>query len=73
MQEQNLLTIALVDGLGHGAAAAEAAAIAIHVLENSQTSLPQLIPIINQRLIGTTGVVLGVARINLQTHELLIE
>lgn len=68
LQENQTLTIAVIDGLGHGAAAAEAAQRAVKVLESYRGSLTQMIPLIHQQLLGTRGAVLSIAHINSESR-----
>lgn len=65
--EQNrVLTIAVVDGLGHGPAAHQAADIAVRVLQSNQNSLQQVIPEVHRQLMGTRGAVLSIARFDME-------
>lgn len=66
-EENRVLTIAVVDGLGHGPAAQQAADIAVRVLQSSQKPLEQIIPEIHRQLIGTRGAVLSIARYDMES------
>lgn len=66
-EENRILTIAVVDGLGHGPAAQQAADIAVRVLQRNQNSLEQIIPEIHRQLIGTRGAVLSIARYDMES------
>ncbi|MEN6460882.1 MAG: SpoIIE family protein phosphatase [Syntrophomonas sp.] len=68
VQEENrVLTIAVVDGLGHGPAAHQAADMAVGVLQGNRKSLEQIIPEIHRQLMGTRGAVLSIARFDLES------
>src|SRR5512138_909714 len=60
--------VAVVDALGHGPAAAQAATLAIDTLRvRPADPLPELIRRCHQRLIGTRGVVLSLATFDSRT------
>jgi len=63
--------VAAVDGLGHGAAAADAAALAVQVLEE-QPELPVDVHFdrCHRRLKGSRGVVMSIARFDAERAEL---
>lgn len=69
-QAEKTLTVAVIDGLGHGEAAAHAADKAVKVLESTAAGLSESIPMIHKELLGTRGVVLGIARINCDTGKI---
>jgi serine phosphatase RsbU (regulator of sigma subunit) len=59
--------LAVVDGLGHGAEAAEAARVTVEVLrENARPALPDLVKQCHTALVHTRGVALTLAVINLE-------
>src|SRR5262252_7016782 len=63
--------VAVVDGLGHGAAAAEAAATAVSVLEHhAHEAIAVLVERCHAALVRTRGAALTVAALSLQ-HETL--
>jgi serine/threonine protein phosphatase PrpC len=62
---------AVIDGLGHGPAAAEAAAAAVETLKEHRTRpLPQLFDDVHQRLKSTRGAVMTVAQIDDRTASM---
>lgn len=64
--------IAVVDGLGHGKLAHQAAALAIKTIENSYChNLEQLMTELHRELNGTAGVVLGIVIIDYINSQLL--
>lgn len=63
-EDNHVLTVAVVDGLGHGPAARQAADIAVKALESNQRSLTQVIPEIHRHLMATRGAVLSIARLD---------
>ncbi|MEN6328311.1 MAG: SpoIIE family protein phosphatase [Syntrophomonas sp.] len=68
VQEENrIFTIAVVDGLGHGPAAHQAANMAVKVLQGNRKSLEQIIHEIHRQLMGTRGAVLSIARFDLES------
>lgn len=63
--------IAAVDGLGHGAAAGEAASVAVDVLNaHRDDALPRLVERCHAALARTRGAALTVARIDTDAHML---
>lgn len=67
----NFSTVIMVDGLGHGVFAHEAALLAIKAFENHVELLPaQILEKIHASLTRTRGAAVAVARINHQTNEL---
>ena len=57
--------LAVVDGLGHGEAAAEAASLALNAVEeHSYKSLAEIMENCNRKLHGTRGVVMSLALLN---------
>jgi serine/threonine protein phosphatase PrpC len=61
-REQGVL-VAVVDGLGHGQDAAAAARIAVDTLDrHAGTSIPELIRLCHEALVGSRGVVMSVAQ-----------
>ncbi|MDD3269775.1 MAG: SpoIIE family protein phosphatase [Syntrophomonadaceae bacterium] len=66
-EENRVFTIAVVDGLGHGPAARQAADTAVGALQNNQNSLQRIIPEIHRQLMGTRGAVLSIARFDLDS------
>ncbi len=66
-KENHVLTMAVIDGLGHGPAAREAAAIAAGILQGSRHPLTGIIPEIHRQLMGTRGAVLSVVRYDMES------
>jgi anti-sigma regulatory factor (Ser/Thr protein kinase) len=67
----NFSTVIVVDGLGHGTYANEAATLAIKTFESHVELMPaQIIEKIHNALTRTRGAAVAVARINHQTNEL---
>ncbi len=66
-EENHVLTIAVVDGLGHGPAAHQAADLAVRALHDNRNSLEHIIPEIHRQLMGTRGAVLSIARFDLES------
>jgi hypothetical protein len=65
---QNSVIISLIDGLGHGHGAHEAATEAINSVERHHTeSLERLLHRVHQNLVRTRGAALALARINLDS------
>jgi phosphoserine phosphatase RsbX len=63
--------VAVVDGLGHGPAAAAVARTAIHALERyAEEPVLPLVQLCHEALAGTRGAVLSLARINTVHHSL---
>ena len=63
-EDENTLTVAIIDGLGHGPKAAQAADKAVAAMENTNMSLSEVIPEAHRQLLGTRGAVLSIARID---------
>lgn len=66
----NELQVAVIDGLGHGLPAAQAAHAAGEILEKNNRAIQDLIPMIHSHLKATRGVVLSIASINMVTLTL---
>lgn len=66
-EENRILTIAVIDGLGHGPAARQAADIAVEILQDNRNSLEQIIPEIHRQLVRTRGAVLSIARYDMES------
>ncbi len=69
-REENSFTVAVIDGLGHGAAAAEAADKAVAVLRDTNAGLSEIIPLVHRQLLGTRGAVLSIARIDCNSGKM---
>ncbi len=68
----DLTIVAVIDGLGHGADANKASAIAKEqILQNSELPLDNLMKQVHNSLRGTRGTTLGLAKINTETNKLL--
>lgn len=67
LKDNQVLTAAIIDGLGHGPAAMEAAEIAVKVLQSNKNSLMQIIPEIHRQLLGTRGAVLSITRFDTES------
>ncbi len=62
--------IAVIDGLGGGDAAAEAAQKAVTAIEShADRPLPMIMQAAHQACMGTRGAVVGILRLNLDTHQ----
>jgi serine/threonine protein phosphatase PrpC len=64
-EKEGIMTIALVDGLGHGKMASDAAQAAIEcVRDNNRLSISEIISNCHIKLKKTRGAVMGIARID---------